>query len=271
MSGSAPLIRTGLCSITFRALPAERVAALAAEEALDAVEWGGDVHVPAGEMATARRVRRWCEDSGICPASYGSYVTVGAQPGDRPVAAATRQEPMAALDTAHELGADNIRVWAGSRPSSRTSPSERSRAADELAALASAARERELTVSLEFHAGTLTDRVASTLALLEQVDDPAVFTYWQPPERTARSQRLAMVDQLAPRLSHLHVFAWRDFLNRFPLQRDEQLWLAVLRRLTDRPGAWQGPRYAFIEYVRHDDPYQFRRDARTLRGWLSST
>ncbi len=50
-------IRAGLCSVTFRALPPERIVALAAAAGLDVIEWGGDVHVPPGRSDTRRRSR----------------------------------------------------------------------------------------------------------------------------------------------------------------------------------------------------------------------
>ena len=42
------MIGSSLCSVTFRALTPEEVLELAARAELDAIEWGGDVHVPCG-------------------------------------------------------------------------------------------------------------------------------------------------------------------------------------------------------------------------------
>ena len=50
------MIRTGLCSVTFRSLPPREVVRVAAEANLDGIEWGADVHVPVGELATAEDV-----------------------------------------------------------------------------------------------------------------------------------------------------------------------------------------------------------------------
>ena len=41
-------ILAGVCSVTFRALSVEEVAQLAASAGVQAIEWGGDVHVPPG-------------------------------------------------------------------------------------------------------------------------------------------------------------------------------------------------------------------------------
>ena len=48
---------TGLLSVTFRHLPFERIIELAAEAGLDGIEWGGDVHVPPGDLKQAEKNR----------------------------------------------------------------------------------------------------------------------------------------------------------------------------------------------------------------------
>ena len=75
---------------------------------LDGIEWGGDVHVPHGDLRRAREVRDMTRSEAIRIASYGSYYRVG----DR---APTSFEKV--LDTAVELGAPLIRVWAGKQGS----------------------------------------------------------------------------------------------------------------------------------------------------------
>ncbi len=59
------MIRLGLCSITFRKLTPAAILALARQANLDAIEWGGDVHVPHGDVDTARNVRRVTRDEGL--------------------------------------------------------------------------------------------------------------------------------------------------------------------------------------------------------------
>ena len=58
------MIRGGLVSVTFRALPPREVAGLAARAGLAGIEWGGDIHVPHGDGKRAREVRRITEDAG---------------------------------------------------------------------------------------------------------------------------------------------------------------------------------------------------------------
>jgi len=65
-----------------------------------AIEWGGDVHVPTGDLAGAREVAARCGDAGIAVEAYGSYFRASGEFG--PV-----------LETAVALGAPRVRVRAG--------------------------------------------------------------------------------------------------------------------------------------------------------------
>src|SRR3954470_14190851 len=104
MVGSC-LMRPGLCSVTLRRLGVEDVVRVAAEAGLEAIEWGGDVHVPPGDDAAADAARAAGEAAGVAVASYGSYFRAGDDP----------LEAFAAVrDTAERLGAPRIRIWAGS-------------------------------------------------------------------------------------------------------------------------------------------------------------
>ena len=152
------MIRSGLCSVTFRQLDPARVVALTVAAGLEAIEWGGDVHVPAGDVARAAEVARQTADAGLAVASYGSYFR------------ATEGEEIApVLDAAEALGADRIRVWAGRVGSADASDAEQHTTAERLRAAASDAAARGIALALEFHGGTLTDSAASTRRLLAAV------------------------------------------------------------------------------------------------------
>lgn len=49
--------RLGLCSVTFRALPAAEVLRLGVAAGLDCVEWGADVHAPPSDPAALAELR----------------------------------------------------------------------------------------------------------------------------------------------------------------------------------------------------------------------
>ncbi len=249
-------IRPGLLSVTFRKLPADRIVELAAAAELSAIEWGGDLHVPHGDVATAHAVRRRCDDAGLAVSAYGSYYRAGGSGANPPVEAV--------LDTAAALGTATVRVWAGTGGSAAATAGEVAAVTDDLARCCDLAAGRGLTVATEFHGGTLTDEVGSALQLLGAV--PGLTTFWQPPVGMDPAAATDDLRQVRPWLSNLHVFHWWPTgADRRPLADGGDRWPAYLAA-----AAADGvPRFASLEFVAGDDVDAFRRDAATLRAWLA--
>lgn len=253
-------IRPGLCSVTFRSLTPTAIIPLAAAAGLGAIEWAADAHVLPGDHAAAAAVARRCADAGIACASYGSYLFAGATDGRGDGAAEV-------IETAVALGAPNVRVWCEWGSPVEVGAAQRAAVVAAVAAITARAADAGLTVSLELHPHTLTETAASTVALLDEVGDEALFTYWQPDPRLGPAELLAELGAVLPRLSHLHVFRWRADATRSPLAAGTDLWPEALM-LARTPGAWHGPRLALLEFVRGDDPDQLMADAVVLRRWL---
>lgn len=263
MSGTAGL-RPGLCTVSFRQLDRAAVVALAAAAGLDAVEWGGDVHVPHGDLAAAADARRLTAEAGLEVVSYGSYLFLDA-------GAAGRAAEV--LDTAEALGAPGVRVWGALGVEPDASPAERAVVARAAEAVAGAAGERGLAVVLEFHGGTLTATAASTRALLDEVGAPNLFTAWQPPywDPLDEADELAAIGSLAPRLAHVHVYEWDPDATRHRLETAGRRWsrrLAAAARAGAAAQAAGLPRSALVEFVPGDDPAVLAGEAATLRSWL---
>lgn len=236
----------GLVSVTFRQLSPGEIVALAVVHGMAAIEWGGDVHVPTGDLAAAREVAARCADAGIAVEAYGSYYRAS---GDfTPV-----------LETALALDAPRIRVWAGQRGSS--AETDRGIVVDELRRAADLAAAAGVEVAVEYHANTLTDTLPSALDLFREA--PELKPYWQPPIGSSLQDALAALPALEPVAAH--VFSWDDTGGRLPLAERAELWEPVLARLAALPGT----RYALLEFVRDDDPRTFAEDAVVLREWLS--
>jgi sugar phosphate isomerase/epimerase len=257
-------ILPGLCSVTMRHLGVEEVARLAAEAGLAAIEWGGDRHVPPGDLDAAARARAASMAAGVTCASYGSYLLADGECSEEVVARV--------LDTAVELGAPNVRVWTpfGIDPGSPRAHE----VVDALRAVSGAAAARELTVGIEFHGDTLTATAVSVSNLLDAVAAPNVSTYWQPPywlpARPVRDDVIE-VEALAPRLSHVHVYEWAGAEERRPLIDGRDRWRAVFTALRNGPSPDRPvPRTAFLEFVAADDPVALLRDAHTLRDLLGA-
>lgn len=235
---------TGLVSVTFRQLSPAEIVSLVVGAGLESIEWGGDVHVPLGDLKTARAVADRCADNGIAIEAYGSYYRADGDFG--PV-----------LDTALALGAPRIRVWAG-KNGSATEP-DRTAVVEDLRRIAALANAEGVAIAVEYHANTLTDTLDSALALYNAV--PALKPYWQPPIGSTDDDARTAVPALDP--VAVHVFSWADDGTRLPLAARESLWRPVFAALP-------ADRHALLEFVRDDALSAFVEDAATLRRWLAT-
>lgn len=251
------MIVPGLVSVTLRQHSVDEVVGLAAESGLQALHWGGDVHVPVGDRVAARWAATRCAREGIEIEGYGSYYVAGSSdPAGFPEV----------LETACALGAPRLRVWAGGAASAGSSPAQRAAVVDDLRRCADAAGNRGLALVLEYHPRTLTDELSSALRLFEQVDHEALASYWQPgADPNVRESRSEVVN-LLPKLTGAHVFSWGPggYTDRLALAEHHVLWRGVL----DELGADGGRRHALLEFVQDDAPRNLRRDAHTLLDWL---
>lgn len=253
------MISSGLVSITFRQLTPEAIVGLVREAGLRGIEWGGDVHVPHGDIRRAREVGEMTREAGLEVAAYGSYYRVGnSEDNELPFSHV--------LDSALELGAPVIRVWAGSEGSVTVSKDQRQRVVADLFKITELAAKSGVQVATEFHGGTLTDTNESTNQLLLEVDSANLYTYWQPLMGMSDETCVKAIGQLAPRLSHLHVYHWDSVRERCALAMGAEHWQKFLRAAQKVPGN----RYAMLEFVKDDAPENFIHDAATLREWLKT-
>lgn len=251
------MISSGLVSVTFRQLAPAGIVALVREAGLRGIEWGGDVHVPHGDLVRAREVGELTREAGLTVAAYGSYFRVAhSEEHGLPF--------QQVIDTALELGAPVVRVWAGTAGSASTDDDARWRVVTDLRRIADEAAKVGLRVATEFHGGTLTDTVESASRLLVEVDHGNLYSYWQPLIDMDDATCVAGLQQLAPRLSHLHVYQWTTVKDRRPLVEGAERWQKFLALAAGLPG----DRYAMLEFVAGDNPANFLSDAATLRTWL---
>ncbi|MEV8467560.1 TIM barrel protein [Fluviibacterium sp. DFM31] len=253
------MIRPGLCSVTFRDLDVPALIDLAAETGVQVIEWGGDTHVPPGDLDLAAQVRALCAAKGILPASYGSYVRTGT-----PDARAAFADVLA---TARVLGAGNIRVWAGEAKRAEAGAQVFDTAAADLAHFARSAAQDNITVSVEYHRRTLTEEAEDALALLDAAAEDNLYSYWQPVPGRGLARWLEELEMLAPHLGDLHVFHWimtDDGQRRRPLAEGLADWRVLFDAWSPAP-RWPHPRTAFLEFVRDNEIGQYHHDMHDLR------
>jgi 3-dehydroshikimate dehydratase len=249
----------GLVSITFRSLAPEEIIRLVVQAGVQAIEWGGDIHVPAGEIDRAREVGRWTREAGLLVSAYGSYYRLGgagneAAPFERVLASAAA------------LAAPTIRVWAGRKGSADCSPQERREVIDDALRVAEMAARSGITISLEYHDGTLTDSRASVRSLLDELAHPNIEFLWQPSHGETVEACAGRLLDVLPRLRNVHVFHWWPTAReRRPLIEGEARWRTYIDivRETGRPVDF------LLEFALNDSPEQFLADAEALRRWLA--
>lgn len=247
------MLNTGLVSITFRKLMPQEIINLVAKAGLSGIEWGGDVHVPHGDIDRAREVYKMTADAGLKVAAYGSYYNVGCE----------EQEGISfgkVLDTALELKAPTIRVWAGNRGSKEADAAWRAKVVDETCRISELAKDSGVTISFEYHGNTLTDTSESALWLMKAVGRKNITSYWQPPIELDFERQIDGLKQILPWLGNIHVF-WRAMNEKQPLADGMDTWKKYMEIIR----AVEGERYCMIEFVKNDDRDQFLMDAAALR------
>lgn len=248
------MIRTGLTSVTFRHLSPQAIVDLVSRTGLDAIEWGGDIHVPHGDLKAAHEVSRITRDAGLVVSSYGSYYTVGDE---------SSLPFQSVLESAVELGAPCIRVWAGDKGSADADRAYREKIADDSRRIGSMAGDAGLVVAYEFHNDTLTDTNDSTVELLKSVGHSAVKTYWQPPLGSEVTYNVEGLRAVMPWLVNLHTYHWTSGTTLRPLSEGEADWGAYFDVVREDPR----DHFALIEFVREDSPESYIEDAAALKSW----
>ncbi len=250
------MLTTGLVSVTFRKLSPQRVIELVKSTHLTSIEWGGDIHVPHGDLKQAEQVAQHTRDSGLSVSAYGSYYRL---------AEAESPEIEAVLDTAKALGTSQVRVWAGRRGSANADDTYRQAVIEDARRIVDLAEKQNLTISLEYHQNTLTDTLASAVNLLNAVNHPNFKMFWQPPHTPDMALKLSGLETLLSSITSVHVFHWHpETRDRYPLAQGETDWKQYIDMLRTSPN----DHVLSLEFVADEDEDNFLRDAQTLQSWL---
>lgn len=246
------MFKIGMCSVTFRNLTVNEIIDVAKKASISGIEWGSDVHVPP-VPERAKEVARLTERAGLEVTSYGSYYRLG-QEGNH--------DFEVILQTAIQLKASGIRVWAGSIGSDKADEVYRKRVAKDAQRIADLAKQQNILIHLEYHRKTLTDTAESTVNLLTRIDRENVFSYWQPAINLPVETRLINIKKIHSWLSHVHVFHWFD-TEKLPLLNGLEEWKQYLQQI----GSYsEDNRYLMLEFVKNDDINQFFEDVKALKS-----
>ena len=188
------------------------------------------------------------------------------------------------LDTAAALGAPTIRVWAGNCDYGQTNEAQIGKIVADTIRIADMAAEAGLTVTFEFHGGTLTDNNDNAIKFASMTGHPAVLFSWQPPHGGDLDSCLAGLNGLLPRLNTIHVYHWtigsyekntynetvrplkhpEDFF-RHPLADGVERWREYFQ-VANTTGR---EHFALLEFVKDNSPEQVIQDSAILKELLS--
>ena len=243
----------GLVSISFRPLSPEKIIEIAKAAGLSAIEWGGDVHVPFGEIETAQRVGEMTRSAGLSIPEYDSYYRVGL---------ADHEDFTKAAATARTLGTDCIRVWAYNK-----NPDEIDE--DTYAVIVADAKRMceeapDLTICLECHNNTLTSNYKSALKFLQDVNCENFKMFWQPNQLLSHDENLEACRALLPYIQRVHTFSWEG-KEKYPLAQHTDRWQEYMDILKDSTNATMP---LMLEFMHDNNPDTLPETARTLLDWI---
>lgn len=250
------MIKLGLCSVTFRKMSVDEVIRTARETGLQAIEWGGDVHVPPALGAEGiRQIASKCAAAGLATPSYGSYFNV------------FEHDPAAfapVLEAAAALGAQVIRLWAGWIEAAEMNDEQLAKIVATTRAIADQAAARKVKVAFEFHNNTPTHGGGYALKLLRAIGHPNVFSYWQVLPFDSFEKSLDNLDKVLPYLVMVHMQNPQGMDDLGPLADREKDWRGYIGKL--KAAGWQGT--MFFEFNLDNSPSQLAKDAAFIQRML---
>ena len=260
-------MKSGLVSISFRKKSIKELIKATKESGLEYIEWGGDVHVPMGNVKLAREVRRKMHGAGLKCASYGSYFGL--------MYHCDEHYPLPfkkVLKTAKALGAKTVRVWLGWPKCGCKKGHEQyickkgyAHAVNTARELCNKAKKFGLTLSIECHFATLTDDYHDTLRFIGDVGCDNLRLYWQPNHSKSFEYNLEALKALLPYITNVHVFNWNETGDKFPLCDGECQWKQYLEVLNDENSK---ERICFLEFMPDGELTTLPSESKTLNTLL---
>lgn len=217
-------MKTGLVSVSFRALTAEEIVKKTKEAGLSCIEWGSDVHVPTHDIENAKRVYDLTAENGLFVSSYGSYFNVRTDEAS---------EIKDYIETAKLLHTDLIRIWCGKKGSADTDAETRAFLVENLREACDIAAQSGITLALECHGGTVTDDYTYAAEFLGDVGRDNARMYWQPNQGKSLEYNIAAARTLKHLTKAVHVFQWDGRNGRYPLASGEREWGAYIDIMRD--------------------------------------
>ncbi len=234
----------GLISVSFRQLSIEEIIAFCEMNTIEYIEWGGDVHVPVGDIKKAEYVKILSKENDIKISSYGSYFDF-----EKPI------NFLDVLNTAKALGAPKIRLWATRH---KVLPKDEYQAFIEKAiALKKLASLNGIDLYFEYHRNTLTEDVIQALDIKAKT---GIDIAWQPNPELSKTERLDEITKLKPSIIHTFSWTFEEGENiRYPLNKDE--WFDYISLIGK-------DKLYLLEFFKEDNLEQAKKDIEAIKTLL---
>ena len=240
--------KTGLVSTSFRQSTQREILEMMKAADLKYIEWSSDVHAPHKSLDMLSDLAKMQNMYGVCAASYGTYFRIGVTP---------TEELTDYIKAAKTLGTNILRLWAGTKCGTEMSIPETERLMDAALGCAEIAEREGVTLCLECHQKTFTERVDDALMLLENVYSDRFRMYWQPFCEKTVDENLAYLKKVESYVEHIHVFNWVGS-HRYPLADGIEDWKRYISALSR-------PRTMLLEFMPDDRLTTLPREAEALR------
>lgn len=239
----------GLVSVSFRDRAPEEILKEMARAGLTHIEWGSDVHAPATDAARLHELVCLQQQYGITCSSYGTYFRLGKTP---------MTELPAYIAAAKILGTDILRLWCGTKSGADTTEEEKAALLAECKEAAAIAARAGVTLCMECHRKTFTERTMDAVWLMEELNSPHFQMYWQPFQWQTVRENCENAQKIAPFAGHIHVFHWKGD-EKLPLGEAVAQWQAYLAHFS-------APRTLLLEFMPDGRLETLCREADALRA-----
>lgn len=248
------MLNKGIVSVSFRKLTPEEIVREVKACGLKTIEWGSDVHVPAGDIETAKRVRELTESARLSCGSYGTYFNEFVD------GVASEDEVAKYILSAEALGVTDLRIWPGNRWSWEASPEYYDIIVRNAQLACDLAKEKGMNICFEYHRHSLTDNRFAAGYLLERVGRDNAKLYWQYDPCQTHAENLMGLKMALPHLTNVHVQFGDCYFNLLDLKDGRKLWKDYMK-LINSTGRDHN---LYLEFVKGNTIEQLKKDAKTL-------
>ena len=248
------MLNKGICSVSFRKLTPEELVKEVQSAGLNTVEWGSDVHVPAGDIDAAKRVRELTENAGLSCGSYGTYFNEFVD------GVASEDEVIPYILSAEALGVRDLRIWPGNRWSWEASPEYNDVIVKNAQIACDLAKDKGMNICFEYHRHSLTDNRFAVSYLLEKVNRDNAKLYWQYNPCITHEENLMGLKMALPHLVNVHVQFSDCYFQLHDLKEGKKLWKDYIK-LIKSTGRDHN---LYLEFVKGHTIEQLKKDAKTL-------